>query len=111
MFVSLGGAESDAATRADGPSAGSRLPSVAVSRAPEVLMRSATFTVVITASALLAAAPMHAQLRANAGVVAGNAQFGPQFQCATSGPTIGPPWFAGLTLPTEGIAACGLSGV
>ena len=74
-------------------------------------MRGAKFPLAITASALLAASPVHAQLRANAGVVAGNARFGPQFQCATSAPTIGAPWFAGLTLPTEGIAACGLSGM
>lgn len=50
------------------------------------------------------------QLRSYAGVVAGNAVIGPQFQCATSGPTIGNGWFAGLTLPLEGIGACGLVG-
>lgn len=56
------------------------------------------------------AIPGHAQLRSYAGVVAGNAAVGPQFQCATSGPSIGSPWFAGLNLPTEGIASCGLNG-
>lgn len=50
------------------------------------------------------------QLRSYAGVVAGNAVIGPQFQCATSGPTIRDGWFAGLGLPLEGIAACGLAG-
>lgn len=74
-------------------------------------MRIETFTAAVAASALLAASPAHAQLRANAGVVAGNARIGSQFQCATSGPTIGAPWYAGLSLPTEGIAACGLSGL
>lgn len=49
-------------------------------------------------------------LRAYAGVVAGNAVIGSNFACATSGPTIRDGWFAGLNLPTEGIAACGLAG-
>lgn len=52
-----------------------------------------------------------ANLRAYAGVVAGNAQgTGSIFACATSGPTIGNGWFAGLSLPTEGFAACNLNG-
>lgn len=52
-----------------------------------------------------------ANLRAYAGVVAGNAQgTGSIFACATSGPTIGNGWFAGLSLPTEGFTACNLNG-
>ncbi len=52
-----------------------------------------------------------ANLRAYAGVVAGNAQgTGGPFACATSGPTIGNGWFAGLSLPTEGFTACNLNG-
>jgi hypothetical protein len=78
-------------------------------------MRTTTLSAALAASGLLAATlpytPLHAQLRAHAGVVAGNAQFGPRFECATSGYTIGAPWFAGVVLPTEGIAACGLSGM
>ncbi len=52
------------------------------------------------------------ELRAYAGVVAGQVRIGPPpgFACATSGPTIGNGWFAGLRLPNEGIAACGLVG-
>lgn len=51
-------------------------------------------------------------VRAYAGVVAGEVRIGElgPFSCATSGPTIGGGWFAGLVLPTEGIAACGLAG-
>ena len=69
--------------------------------------------VVLTLSVALATANANAQkqLRADAGVVAGNAAIGPQLQCATSGPTIGAPWYAGISIPTEGIAACGLSGM
>jgi len=52
-----------------------------------------------------------AQLRSYAGVVAGNAQVTSTLACATSGYTIGAPWFAGLVLPNEGITACGLSGM
>ncbi|CAH0350700.1 PEP-CTERM sorting domain-containing protein [Aquabacterium sp. CECT 9606] len=52
-----------------------------------------------------------ANLRAYAGVVAGNAQgTGSIFACATSGPTIGNGWFAGISLPTEGFTACNLNG-
>lgn len=51
------------------------------------------------------------ELQAYAGVVAGIAQgSGGPFACATSGPTIGNGWFAGLTLPTEGFAGCSLGG-
>lgn len=57
------------------------------------------------------APPVQAAVRAYAGAVAGNAQggIGP-FGCATSGPTIGDGWFAGISLPTEGFAACNLAG-
>ncbi|MBC7842472.1 MAG: PEP-CTERM sorting domain-containing protein [Gemmatimonadaceae bacterium] len=55
-------------------------------------------------------ASLQAQLRAYAGAIAGNATIGPQFQCATSGPSIPAPWFTGVPVPTDGIAACGLSG-
>jgi hypothetical protein len=64
------------------------------------------------ALAVAAALPAHAaNLRAYAGVVAGNA-YGDAggFACATSGPTIGNGWFSGLALPTEGFATCHLSG-
>ena len=61
-------------------------------------------------AAALTALPAHAQLRAYAGVVAGNATIGPNFRCATSAPSIPGPWFTGVPVPTEGIAACGLSG-
>ncbi|MGH6647817.1 PEP-CTERM sorting domain-containing protein [Aquabacterium sp.] len=62
----------------------------------------------VTAAAL----PSHAaQLRAYAGVVAGNAQgTGSIFACATSGPTIGNGWFAGVAIPTEGFSGCNLAG-
>jgi hypothetical protein len=59
---------------------------------------------------LLAATPAHATVRAYAGAVAGNAGNGTLFGCATSGPSIAAPWFAGIGVPTEGIAPCGLSG-
>lgn len=64
------------------------------------------------ALALLAAAPPldAAQLQAYAGVVAGVATGTGPFACATSGPTIGAGWSAGLVLPTEGFAGCGLGG-
>lgn len=70
-------------------------------------------TILGLAFAWAALAPAHADsLRAYAGVVAGQARIGEigPFSCATSGPTIGNGWFAGLVLPTEGIAACGLVG-
>ncbi len=52
-----------------------------------------------------------AELQAYAGAVGGIASgtSGP-FACATSGPTIGNGWFAGVSLPTEGFAACSLGG-
>ncbi|MFZ5520290.1 MAG: hypothetical protein ACOZD0_03705 [Pseudomonadota bacterium] len=51
------------------------------------------------------------ELQAYAGVVAGIAQgSGGPFACATSGPTIGNGWFAGVSLPTEGFAGCNLGG-
>ncbi len=52
------------------------------------------------------------EVRAYAGVVAGQVRIGPApgFACATSGPTIGNGWSTGLRLPIEGIAACGLMG-
>lgn len=58
------------------------------------------------------AAPVGAsELRAYAGAVVGNAAgSGGPFACATSGPTIGDGWFAGISLPTEGFAGCGLAG-
>lgn len=50
-------------------------------------------------------------LQAYAGAVAGVAQgTGGIFACATSGPTIGDGWFAGLRMPTEGFAGCNLQG-
>lgn len=52
-----------------------------------------------------------AQLQAYAGAVGGIASgSGGVFACATSGPTIGNGWFAGVVLPTEGFAGCSLGG-
>lgn len=52
-----------------------------------------------------------AELQAYAGAVGGIASgTGGPFACATSGPTIGAGWFAGVSLPTEGFAACSLGG-
>ena len=63
---------------------------------------------------LLAANTAHvaaAELQAYAGAVGGQASGnGGTFDCATSGPTIGNGWSAGLSLPTEGIAFCHLTG-
>lgn len=59
---------------------------------------------------MLSSAPAQAELRAYAGAVAGNAGNGTVFGCATSGPSIAGPWFSGISIPTEGIAPCGLSG-
>lgn len=58
------------------------------------------------------ALPAAAQsLQAYAGAVAGQAHGSAgTFACATSGPTIGNGWYAGLVLPTEGISACNLVG-
>ena len=51
------------------------------------------------------------EIQAYAGAVAGFAQGGTgPFGCATSGPTIGFPWYAGISLPTEGFASCHLAG-
>lgn len=73
-------------------------------------MRIRTLFGLACLAATATAVSAHAQLRSYSGVVAGNAAIGPSFQCATVAPTIGNPWFAGLNLPTEGIAACGLNG-
>lgn len=52
-----------------------------------------------------------AELQAYAGAVGGIASgSGSVFACATSGPTIGNGWFAGVAIPTEGFAACNLGG-
>lgn len=52
-----------------------------------------------------------AELQAYAGAVGGIASgSGSPFACATSGPTIGRGWFAGVAIPTEGFAACNLGG-
>lgn len=52
-----------------------------------------------------------AELQAYAGAVGGIASgSGGPFACATSGPTIGQGWFAGIALPTEGFAPCSLGG-
>lgn len=52
-----------------------------------------------------------AELQAYAGAVGGIASgSGSVFACATSGPTIGRGWFAGVAIPTEGFAACNLGG-
>ncbi len=52
-----------------------------------------------------------AELQAYAGAVGGIASgTGSIFACATSGPTIGSGWFAGVSIPTEGFAACNLGG-
>jgi hypothetical protein len=68
----------------------------------------------VAAGLLCAATGAYAanEVRAYAGVVAGQVRIGPApgFACATSGPTIGNGWSAGLRLPSEGIAACGLVG-
>jgi hypothetical protein len=63
--------------------------------------------------ALAAASPsaLAAELQAYAGAVGGIASgTGSVFACATSGPTIGRGWFAGVAIPTEGFAACSLGG-
>lgn len=65
----------------------------------------------VLAGIVLAVPASASQLRAYAGVVAGNASgAGGPFACATSGPTIGNGWFAGLALPPEGFAGCNLAG-
>jgi hypothetical protein len=70
--------------------------------------RGATLLAFLAAAAGPAAA---AELQAYAGAVGGIASgTGGPFACSTSGPTIGQGWFAGITLPTEGFAACNLSG-
>lgn len=54
---------------------------------------------------------MAAELQAYAGAVGGIASgSGSVFACATSGPTIGNGWFAGVVLPLEGFAGCSLGG-
>ncbi|MET0517233.1 MAG: PEP-CTERM sorting domain-containing protein [Burkholderiaceae bacterium] len=78
------------------------------------LRRAVTAASVLLAVAGLPFAPGTAgaaELQAYAGAVAGVAQgSGSPFACATSGPTIGNGWFAGISLPTEGFAACHLAG-
>ncbi len=67
----------------------------------------AAFAVATVASVKASAA----ELQAYAGAVGGIAQgTGSPFACATSGPTIGNGWFAGVAIPTEGFAACNLGG-
>jgi hypothetical protein len=62
--------------------------------------------------ALTLAGPARAtEIQAYAGAVAGYASGGSgPFGCATSGPTIAAPWYAGISLPLEGFAACNLAG-
>ncbi len=74
-------------------------------------MQMTRVVVAVALSSMVALSPISGQLRSNAGVVAGNAHGTSTFSCATSAYSIGAPWFAGLVLPTEGIAACGLNGV
>ncbi len=74
-------------------------------------MRYARLAAAVCFVSLGSAAPARAQLRSYAGVVAGNAHGTSTFSCATSAYSIGSPWFAGLALPTDGSAACGLNGV
>lgn len=74
-------------------------------------MRIAHLTVSLGIVSMFSISSAHAQLRAYAGVVAGNAAFGPQFQCSVSGPTIPSPWSTGLRLPLEGMTACKLNGM
>ena len=50
------------------------------------------------------------EVQAYAGVVAGLASGNGGFDCATSGPTIGNGWGAGISLPTEGFSFCHLAG-
>ncbi len=71
-------------------------------------IRLSTTTLALVAA--LASQTAGAQLRAYAGVIAGNATIGPNFRCATSAPTIPGPWFTGIPVPTEGITTCGLNG-
>jgi hypothetical protein len=65
----------------------------------------------VSALAAFSGATAAATVRAYAGAVVGTAQgSGGQFACATSGPTIGDGWGAGISLPTEGFAGCSLGG-
>lgn len=75
-------------------------------------LRAARRGVVWIAFLAAAMAPAAAaELQAYAGAVGGIASgTGGPFVCSTSGPTIGQGWFAGITLPTEGFAACNLGG-
>jgi len=70
------------------------------------------FASMLWLAALSASQPATAsELQAYAGAVGGIASgSGGVFACATSGPTIGDGWFAGVALPTEGFAACNLGG-
>lgn len=69
---------------------------------------AAATALALAAASLPAAA---ATVRAYAGAVVGTAiGSGSPFACATSGPTIRDGWFAGISLPTEGFAACRLGG-
>jgi hypothetical protein len=61
----------------------------------------------LTAAGQSAAAELQAYAGAVGGIASGT---GSPFACATSGPTIGRGWFAGVSLPTEGFAACSLGG-
>lgn len=71
----------------------------------------AAFLTALGMGALAAGPAAGAELQAYAGAVGGIASgTGGPFACATSGPTIGAGWFAGVSLPTEGFAACGLGG-
>lgn len=78
---------------------------------PDTIMRIIRRTLSIGIVTMVSFSTAHAQLRSYAGVVAGNAAFGPQFQCSVSGPTIPSPWSTGLRLPLEGMTACKLNGM
>lgn len=74
---------------------------------------AATAATAAVAALLGTAGAAHAttDIQAYAGAVGGLAQgSGGPFACATSGPTIGDGWFAGIALPTEGFAGCNLAG-
>lgn len=82
-------------------------------RPPLNLVRRARLAGIATTLAMVSlAGAQAAELQAYAGAVGGItvATGGGPFACATSGPTIGRGWFAGLSLPTEGFAGCSLGG-
>lgn len=89
-----------------------RLPARDAAMTLRLALAAAAIVTVGSASLFAPSSAQAASLRAYAGVVAGIAQAtgGGPFACATSGPTIGDGYYAGVSLPTEGFAGCSLSG-